>query len=515
MRRKHDLVRTRFSARIRKSAGVANAPAAAVYGAAELLDMILELSCWTALMNMAQANRDLRFLVLDTFRKRVRRVLEHYIPSHEVEGFFELLHSTQSGIVGGVVRTMMVCHLPAYVGIFPTHLDIVVPHGHLVSAFSRWRRYLGALGYTASNVTLRVGGTKDFHSRTIELSARNDRQVSVRLTESRSTKLLPVVLGGPNTSNFFVLTSDRLYCLYPELFRRNINIASRPRRRNECFTSFNYGLRVLHSTRDLGLPCGLSCPAVWRSTLSLPGVGIWHWRMLDADAKAANVVIDDVDYLWRVQGASELRARYHLSDKYIARVAVLADCAWRAVLPDLDILCDGAGFPARHLTVVGAVDPENLFMGRLGDFHSRLASYESLASAKLRFSLTEPKGHPGFQVDFKNAFDHLEVLQSQAHGHYPNPKEDALGTLASTDMPRPIDEYAVEEVDRPYLDAVRPRYDLAGPLAVKDRCGKTVAPVAFESLFSPGTVLKARFSLFSHERHGCSATLHSVAVLDH
>lgn len=135
----------------------------------------------------------------------------------------------------------------------------------------------------------------------------------VSLIQSRTRSALSPILQSRHSSNFFALSTSRIYCLYPKLFAARVNITMQEHMpyMNCVFDSFNYGLISFTKTDEWdvfpGGGCGEACPSRWRRTRNLPGVGVFRWGGNSGSLDTGSTVsqkdnFGDTNELWKLEG---------------------------------------------------------------------------------------------------------------------------------------------------------------------------------------------------------------------
>ncbi|KDR72386.1 hypothetical protein GALMADRAFT_143221 [Galerina marginata CBS 339.88] len=281
-------------------------PGFRVYHIAEMLNAIVEAASWQALMGMTDSTTILRALVLDLVKKRVRAALGRFVPAAQLDGFWNLFYDTRAGVAGGIVRSIMSASRSEHQYVFPMHLDLVVPRGTGVYGLSRWRRFFGAAGYVQD--VERPAHWWDFgptFSRSATLRSVDNPPRVIRIIEAVGDNILPAILCGPHTSSFNVFTASTFYCFYPRLFLRDQNLVRKDAVNGEPMGMFNFGLTTYLTTGDMPMACGDACPAIWRNTFGLRGVGVFRWGGSLAYREAGEDGFEKRSYLWRIRGAND------------------------------------------------------------------------------------------------------------------------------------------------------------------------------------------------------------------
>ncbi|KDR68035.1 hypothetical protein GALMADRAFT_216144 [Galerina marginata CBS 339.88] len=499
-------------------------PVIKVFCATELLMKIVELASWHAWMNLARSSTHLRVVIRDIVKRRVRIAIRRFLPAIEVDNFWLLLEATKAGMTGGVVRSIMSSSRELYQYVLPTHLDIVVPRGLDNRGLARWRRFLVSAGYLVAEVNdAHYWDFKYVVSGSCTLHAMQSR-VIVRIIEVQADNVLPAVLTGSHTSSFNLLTAFGFYCFYPGLFLRDENVIAYDAQYGDPTGLFNFGLKTYQSTAGMSRACGQACPAVWRNTRSLDGIGVFHWGGYLLYRRVEDDLFEQRSYLWRLGGDdvnghgipnislpnpsltsfAEWHNFYQAKRDYIARKEVLGDTTWVHICEGCYVLSDSGGVTERTLTVVGTILRENAYLGPQGNFIPD-GDPQRFARSERRFSLAIPHAFPVFfQEDFRKAYRHLQILQELASGDHSKvhqtflTDEDNHGPLlhfrqAIFDKPIEVtkgqsdSESTTEDGDSEFDDVrtypVDPEY--VGELAKLHRTH--VATVPFKAFYKGGT----------------------------
>jgi hypothetical protein len=137
------------------------------------------------------------------------------------------------------------------------------------------------------------------------------------LLESKTNETLPLVLSAPFTSMMDILSSTRIYCLYPDLLVSEENLSNnrsflRHGRQADGLRPFNYGLRTYMSTdiwSTSDRTCDDNCPAILREVQGLPGVSVMKWGGIHGlfDTTPSDISVSDgfehKNYGWQLGGA--------------------------------------------------------------------------------------------------------------------------------------------------------------------------------------------------------------------
>lgn len=102
--------------------------------------------------------------------------------------------------------------------------------------------------------------------------------LSQALTDTPAT----IILSTPRTSDMNFMTSDQVFCLYPQLIRQGISLRvgrENGTDNNTIRTLRARGMKFYLSTLDRRWAgaCGTCCPGIWRSVADPYGVGVVYW----------------------------------------------------------------------------------------------------------------------------------------------------------------------------------------------------------------------------------------------
>lgn len=139
------------------------------YLCVELLDMTLRKCSWSALVKMSKVSKFLREMVFSMIRTRVRKMVSKYIPSQDIDRFFEIMAETKSVIAGSLVRCIMTVddrgmfdrHYPLQLNIVVPFLQKVDPSDGGTDGYQQWKRFL--LGRKYDNECGGGDGIAPFH----------------------------------------------------------------------------------------------------------------------------------------------------------------------------------------------------------------------------------------------------------------------------------------------------------------------------------------------------------------
>ncbi|RDB28622.1 hypothetical protein Hypma_015887 [Hypsizygus marmoreus] len=206
---------------------------------------------------------------------RVAYALRPFI-SNSVRGtFFNLMDITRS-VVYGIVPWTVISTPPQIRRRSRTYnVEIAVPHGRM----DDWRKFLGIIGYK-EHKSISVPG---FLGQVIDIQytfvQETRSEYSITVSQSMTSSVLPIILSSHTTCQMNILSSSHLFCFYPNLTMEYKALASF---QNLSRAQIPYIYRRLVSftstTEFFGYPCGEVCPAIWRHTRGLQGVGVIRWN---------------------------------------------------------------------------------------------------------------------------------------------------------------------------------------------------------------------------------------------
>ncbi|KAF8180867.1 hypothetical protein BJ912DRAFT_929189 [Pholiota molesta] len=233
----------------------------------ELVWYIAEFCDWDTIAQLSNCNRYLRSLTQQIMAKKLRRFMLPYVPEDSLKRFFSLLSESRAVVTGGLLHAMLLSFAdPIYHTVKLFQLEMVVPDNG------------GRVGFTEAREVKTAEPYAPWSRRTTLLTKQSlPDKLRICLMGSNSEDITPIVLSSPHTSGMNILTSCRIYCLYPSLLRRGENmVVSRSNLVSDLsdttFQPFNFGLRMYLYGRYFGYgarSCGENCPALWRDIKSM------------------------------------------------------------------------------------------------------------------------------------------------------------------------------------------------------------------------------------------------------
>ncbi|RDB16873.1 hypothetical protein Hypma_002447 [Hypsizygus marmoreus] len=252
---------------------------AKVYNLNQFMYSVLELCSWSDLMTMSHASRLGREQVLLLIRSRIARFLGRIVPQYAFTDFFTTLAVSKAAIYGSIPWAVFTVDVDLGARVIPRDLNIVIPNG----LFQIWLEFFNSIGFknicTLDPLPLHLHGVA-----TMGYRMWKNNRLTITITESCTSKILPVILSSPVTTHMNVITSSHLFCFYPGLTAQRRAVAGFM----EALTSISSDLfkrSVLYSLspRYFSAQCGLACPGLWRRTRGLPGVGVIKWDKSSLD----------------------------------------------------------------------------------------------------------------------------------------------------------------------------------------------------------------------------------------
>ncbi|RDB16710.1 hypothetical protein Hypma_002450 [Hypsizygus marmoreus] len=160
----------------------------------------------------------------------------------------------------------------------PREMQIVTPSG----TFATWAECLLQIGYCMVD----DGGilSYDPYVRRVTAFWRFRAGVSILIIEARKPSIFEAVFNLGLTSEMMVLDTSRLYSFYPQLQNKEITLSAF--RRPSPLTIKWWTDRAFkhhETTSRFTHTCGYACPAIWRYTDGMKGIGEFAWGGIDND----------------------------------------------------------------------------------------------------------------------------------------------------------------------------------------------------------------------------------------
>ncbi|KDR70801.1 hypothetical protein GALMADRAFT_144295 [Galerina marginata CBS 339.88] len=248
-----------------------------VYDVPELLESIAEQTSWKSLVALGNSSKYAQELMRRIVRRRIKHlVLPFTFHARNVDMFFTLLRVTEAGITGSLAWSVMAAVEERSEPRPLNDLNIVVPKGG--QRLWYWMRFLASLGYSRIMYSEALGIDSVVSRQT--LSFETDGCL-INVTESKTSSIIPVVISSPLTSMMNAVTYWRVYCFLPSLFARRVALETINTRATSVeridLNRRGIALHTLSYINWWDEACGESCPAIWRQTRGLAGVGIARW----------------------------------------------------------------------------------------------------------------------------------------------------------------------------------------------------------------------------------------------
>ncbi|KAJ7651591.1 hypothetical protein DFH06DRAFT_1331545 [Mycena polygramma] len=233
------------------------------------------------------------------------------------ERFFLTLEVTRSWVVGSVASAAASL---LYNGPCPKNLNIIT-YAHLGTWLSFFRNEAGFevfRGHASNGAYARTGRI------VVYLRHKEIENYYVSITTSRHPNLGALFFASPNTNQWIAIGASQL--ITPVLenvseqrhlkgwrpwLHLNTDIDAPPIHYTYCaggLAYFEKGITLDLTTADWGVPCGRSCPGVWRAARGLGGIARVRWGGINSD-------LHDVDPVLEELGRSRLRFRLGTSCK--------------------------------------------------------------------------------------------------------------------------------------------------------------------------------------------------------
>ncbi|RDB17859.1 hypothetical protein Hypma_000841 [Hypsizygus marmoreus] len=291
---------------------------ALVYACSELMAKILSHCSIATIVSFSHVDITAREHAQAAIRTRITRVIRRFLNAVEREAFFQKLGESNAGLCGSVAMSVVTTSMIFGERERPRDLNVIVPLGEA----REWHTYLISLGYDFEE---KVPIHESFHGKILTMRRFwNEEALSVTISQTTTRSILPALLSSTVTSQMSIITTHHLFCFYPDLTSRRISLRGmyQPSPGTELDIMLRE-LKLCESSKDLGFSCGEACPAVWRRTRDLEGVGVFDWGgyrrtteiQADEDLRAENseaVVRRGVDM---VESFADSRIKWRLGLK--------------------------------------------------------------------------------------------------------------------------------------------------------------------------------------------------------
>ncbi|RDB16878.1 hypothetical protein Hypma_002442 [Hypsizygus marmoreus] len=271
-----------------------------LYSVTDCFLRVLDFCDWTTLVAVSHADKSGRDCVRRVFRGRVQRVIGRLLKSWQCKAIFNHLDVTGAMISGPIPWAIMTIEMATPNDNLPTEIKIVTP-AHTFQSWITVLQYIGfctVSGSRVPNMPVTVSKARRFWA--------PSQNISIFIIESCSSSILSAVLALPFTSDMTLLSTSRLFCFYPSLVDMNVTLSGfryTPDEDIKWWTS--RGVRHFYSTYEWDGPCGSACPALWRHTEGLHGVGEFAWGGLfndkDIEGNMGNsAMLSKAQFKWRI-----------------------------------------------------------------------------------------------------------------------------------------------------------------------------------------------------------------------
>ncbi|KAK6975076.1 hypothetical protein R3P38DRAFT_3238210 [Favolaschia claudopus] len=270
----------------------------AFFATNDVRDHMLSFLPLVALMTYRQVNSMALYHVMEITRRRVMRyTAPFFCTTGERDVFFHVLDDLHSWIIGPVALAVLSFGFdPAA----PSHLTVISSR-HSERA---WIDFMcKVLHFKCKSY---IGG-RGVHPLAHQLMVFNHPKVPgrfVTVTTPRESSFHELFLNGSSTLMTNAVSAQEIICTYVDLTSNfegvygfahantmdimpigpvsaiPVPASDRPCRLKPR-TPFEKGVKLHVSTRVLGRPCGLACPALRRISTDLEGIGHWRWGGLD------------------------------------------------------------------------------------------------------------------------------------------------------------------------------------------------------------------------------------------
>jgi hypothetical protein len=157
----------------------------------------------------------------------------------------------------------------------------------------------------------------------------------------------------------------------------------------------------------------------------------------------------------------EIRANLLQFPAYVASPDFLRTTSWVASIAQ-DTLRRASinRFSPFHVSIVGVVSPQNLYMQPHGNFSTEPSSpygqtTSIFAQAEYKFSLSPPLRYPSFMEDFEKAIQNIRMIYSPVE----TPKEDFWWEPDTSFIQSPLDETLLLTEHKPVFNWSFPIFD--------------------------------------------------------
>ncbi|RDB19165.1 hypothetical protein Hypma_014202 [Hypsizygus marmoreus] len=237
--------------------------------------IVLEYCSWTSIVAMCHVDRAGRKRAQILIRARIANLMKPFFPVKARASFFSMLLSTKGAIYGHLPWCLFSTFIKLDGETRPHNIDVAVPKDSL----EKWADYLDDVGYYIQEDIEPLHCHRNAADLSIRRRCPMNAKFTITVTQSLTDSVLPIILSSDVTTYMSVITASHLFSFYPRLTASATALG--------CFDQlparhgFTYcRLSVFHtsSTEHWTEPCGEACPAKWRLTRGLPGVGVLQWE---------------------------------------------------------------------------------------------------------------------------------------------------------------------------------------------------------------------------------------------
>ncbi|KAJ7663745.1 hypothetical protein DFH06DRAFT_1128131 [Mycena polygramma] len=270
-----------------------------------------------SLVAISKMNKYARDIVKKFTSGNLEYLVKQFIDQDDVPEFFNLLHSTLSGVAGSVVTAILTAPYRHEPGLYqpPTkntgvrrppiwllkNLNVLMPQG----CMPIWCAFLD--GLNLSRAAVQPGVDRKYRHTTGDHVVYEARTLglTILLSESRDDSILTPLIGATTTFSTNLATSANIYSLYGDLLTQRRAIEGWFPTEVPRATEINRRrIRSSFSTGSWGGPCGWSCPTLWRQVRDLAGVGVFHYggagERKFPDGSQEGIPHTDNDMKWRL-----------------------------------------------------------------------------------------------------------------------------------------------------------------------------------------------------------------------
>lgn len=268
----------------------------------------MEMLTISDLQSMRLTCRHLRAVALAVIRRRIRFLLDPYVPSYFTE-FIRTLRLSGAVITGSVARAM-IC---GQRGTSPHNLNIVVPYTSFQLFHTFIKHVLGYIPISTKAHPAIAHAVYRFrkyvcHERVITLSAARPSQ-----------SVLQIILNAPTTADMVVMSAGGVAWFYPRWLRDAIAVRTHSSRfvpsgdKLGCDIDLTQEIRLEEDLEFTQIPCGPSCPTLWHHVEDTTLRSFVDWDVDDTVTQ----VFNEVDIEWRLSpDCTNTRCRYRVDVMY-------------------------------------------------------------------------------------------------------------------------------------------------------------------------------------------------------